>query len=68
MIIKKDLLKKVKKDEDIFRQIAEEKPYLIYAFNEKKFHKEAEHILNKKIPFRYVQYWLSGYRRRKNPE
>jgi len=68
MIINKEILKKIKRVksiENIFRQIAEEKPYLIAEFNSDKFHKEAEKILNKKIKLEYVQWWLSGYRLRK---
>ncbi len=64
MIIKKQLLK-YKKRENVFRQIAEEKPYLIFPFNVRKFHGEAERILNKEIPLDYVKDWLRGYRCRK---
>jgi hypothetical protein len=64
MIIKKDILK-YKRTENVFRQIAEEKPVLVFSYNGKKFHKEAEKVLDKKLPFKYVQYWLSGYRKRK---
>jgi len=60
-MIKKQILKR----ENVFRQIAEEKPYLIFPFNVGKFHKEAERVLSKKIPLSYVQDWLSGYRARK---
>jgi hypothetical protein len=65
MIIKKEFLKRYKQTENVFRQIAEEKPYLVFPFNEKKFHTEAEKALNKRIRLRYIQYWLSGYRARK---
>jgi hypothetical protein len=67
MITNKEILKKIKRIkavEDIFRQIAEEKQYLVASFNVNKFHKEAEHILNKKIKKEYVEWWLSGYRRK----
>jgi len=69
MITNKEILKKIKRVksiENIFRQIVEEKPYLIAKFNEKKFHKETEKISNKKIKLEYVQWWLSGYRLRKS--
>jgi len=68
MITNKEILKKIKRvkaDEEIFRQIAEERQYLVSSFNVNKFHKEAEHVLNKKIPKEYVEWWLSGYRKRK---
>jgi len=61
MIVKKQLLKR----ENVFRQIAEEKPYLIFPFNVGKFHKEAERILVKEIPLSYVEDWLRGYRAKK---
>ncbi|HLC95941.1 MAG TPA: hypothetical protein VJH97_01315 [Candidatus Nanoarchaeia archaeon] len=64
-ILKK--LRRVKSVENIFRQVAEEKPYLIAPFNEKKFHREAERILNKTISEEYVAWWLSGFRKRAHP-
>jgi hypothetical protein len=59
------ITKKILKIEDVFRQIAEEKPYLVFPFNVTKFHSEAERITNKKISLRHAQAWLSGYRKRK---
>ena len=54
--------------ENIFRQIAEEKPYLIAPFNEKKFFEESKRVLGNDIPLTlsYVRDWLSGYRKKKS--
>ena len=60
-------MKKIKELENIFRQIAEEKPYLTFPFNEKKFYEQAKRIFGKNIKLEHVQYWLSGYRRRNPP-
>jgi hypothetical protein len=53
-----------KKKENIFRQIAEEKPYLVFGFNQKRFYKEARNILGGKVTYTHVRDWLMGYRRR----
>ncbi len=61
-MITREKLKAIKRTENIFRQIAEEKPYLVYSG--KKFHIEAEKVLGRKLRYEYVSAWLSGYRRR----
>jgi len=63
-LMKKIKEEEIKKIEDIFRQIVEEKPHYLMPFKEKKFHFDAERILNKKIEFDYVKNWLAGRRRR----
>jgi hypothetical protein len=57
--------KSFKWKENIFRQIAEEKPYLVFGFNQKRFYKEARNILGGEVTYIHVRDWLMGYRKRK---
>jgi len=37
------------KKENVFRQIAEEKPYLVFPFNEKCFYSEAKRRISEEL-------------------